>query len=532
MLRSLIYSEPLNSYGIHMKRLLKSIVTIAIVVAAAIFIAGLVFPLPDISDRSLGQAILASPTTILGAKVSEENAAHPGKSGVIPLGRGHDALSSRLALAEAAEQSIDAQYYIWSDDTSGILLLDALYQAASRGVRVRLLLDDNGVPGLDSFMAALNAHDNFEIRLFNPSTVRSPKLLGYSFDFFRMNRRMHNKSFIVDGSVAIIGGRNIGDEYFEVGDDNFFVDVDVLAAGTIVPETASMFDQYWNSQSVFEVETIIRGVGNIDAFKARSDEVHTSADAVAFLQDASDSATENANGINLLEWTDVQLVADDPVKGLGIATREQLMITRLGEILGDVETRLDLVSAYFIPGLQGTSWFSDIAGSGKDVRILTNAVNTTDVLMVHAGYTKYRRELLEAGVRLYELKLAGGTSEADLQRMPFGLSGASLHAKTFAVDGKRVFIGSFNFDPRSAILNCEMGFLIESPTMARQISVGFDGPLETVSYQPELTPENKIIWREPLKDGETTVYQEEPGATWIQQMAIVVFGLLPIEWLL
>lgn len=160
-------------------------------------------------------------------------------------------------------------------------------------------------------------------------------------------------------------------------------------------------------------------------------------------------------------------------------------------------------------------------------------MNTTDVLMVHAGYTKYRRELLEAGISLYELRLRGDMpSEADLQILPFGLSGASLHAKTFAVDGERVFIGSFNFDPRSAMLNCEMGFLIDSPTLAAESNERFDDHLETVSYRPQLTPEDKMIWLERLEDGSTTVYQEEPGASWFQQVAIVLIGLLPVEWLL
>ena len=228
----------------------------------------------------------------------------------------------------------------------------------------------------------------------------------------------------------------------------------------------------------------------------------------------------------------MQLVADDPVKGLGIATREQLMITRLGQILGEVKTSLDLVSAYFVPGAEGTSLLSGIAEAGIEVRVLTNAMNTTDVLMVHAGYTKYRRELLEAGITLYELKLRSAAAEASPQSLPLGLFGASLHAKTFAMDGERVFIGSFNFDPRSATLNCEMGLLIESPSMARQVSERFDGPIRTVSYQPMLTPRNKLIWREPHEDGEVTIYQEEPGATWVQQVSIVILGLLPIEWLL
>ncbi|MCK8464046.1 phospholipase D family protein [Aliiroseovarius sp. S1339] len=516
-----------------MKRILKLLTALVAVLAIAVFAARLAFPLPDISGRADSLAIPADPNTLLGRLMVGGAVEHPGQSGVIPLQDGTDALASRLALAATAKRSIDAQYYIWHDDTSGILLLEALRQAAERGVRVRLLLDDNGIPGLDSFVTTLNAHDNFEVRLFNPSTVRSPKMLGYTFDFLRMNRRMHNKSFIADGATAIIGGRNIGNEYFQVGDDVFYVDMDVLATGAIVPQTAAVFDEYWNSESVFEVEHIIGGSDDLAAFQARVADVTASAEAANFNEVVQSSLDRYAQGAAAMEWTNVQLVADDPVKGLGIATRDQLMITRLGEILGEVEHRLDLVSAYFVPGKPGTEYFANLARAGKDVHILTNALNTTDVLMVHAGYSKYRRELLEAGVSLYELKLRGEmTPEAELQIKPFGLSGASLHAKTFAMDGTRIFIGSFNFDPRSATLNCEMGFLIDSPTLAKRVSDGFDGPLQTVTYQPELTPEAKMVWQEHIRDSKTVIYQEEPGATWFQQIAMVLIGVLPIEWLL
>ncbi|WP_313137031.1 phospholipase D family protein [Paracoccus jeotgali] len=511
----------------------KLVAVLVVVVALAIVVARLIFPTPDISARPASTAIPADETTLLGRLMAEGMAAHPGKSGVLPLQSGHDALASRLSLAAAAQASIDAQYYIWQDDTSGILLLNALQQAAARGVRVRLLLDDNGVPGLDPYIAALNAQENFEIRLFNPSMLRRPKLLGYSFDFFRMNRRMHNKSFIVDGAAAIIGGRNIGNDYFQVGAEAFYVDMDALATGQIVPETAAMFDDYWNSASVFDVATIIRGQGDAEGFRARVDQVRDSAEAATLLDEFRNSAERYAENAANIEWTEVQLVADDPVKGLGTATRDQLMITRLAEILGGIESRLDLVSAYFVPGRQGTRVFGDLARSGVKVSILTNALNTTDVLMVHAGYSRYRRALLEAGVQLYELKLRGEmTSERELQINPFGLSGASLHAKTFAVDGQRIFIGSFNFDPRSATLNCEMGFLIDSPTLAERVSRNFDGQVEQVSYRPALTPENKMIWRERAPDGTMVVYQEEPEATWFQQIALVVIGVLPVEWLL
>lgn len=232
------------------------------------------------------------------------------------------------------------------------------------------------------------------------------------------------------------------------------------------------------------------------------------------------------------EWTHVQLVTDDPVKGEGRATEDQLMISRLAELLGGIETRLDLVSAYFVPSRRGTAFFQELAGQGIEVNILTNALNTTDVLLVHAGYTRYRRELLEAGVGLYELKLRGGQTGADAQLFPLGISGASLHAKTFAVDHRRVFIGSFNFDPRSATLNSEMGFLIDSPAMATRVSEVFGSALARISYQPRLTPEGKMVWVEDLPEGRSVIYQEEPGTSWFQQIAIAVIGILPVEWLL
>ncbi len=504
-----------------------------LVVVAAILVARLLFPLPDISGRSSSSAEPASGKTWLGRLMLEAAAAHPGKSGVLPLASGRDALSSRLKLIDAAEQSIDAQYYIWHDDTSGILVLAALYRAARRGVRIRLLLDDNGVPGLDPFMAALHSEDGFQIRLFNPSTLRRFKLLGYAFDFMRMNRRMHNKSLIVDGAAVIVGGRNIGDEYYQLGDEPFFFDMDVLATGAIVAETAAMFDQYWNCSSVFGVEQIVDGPGNIEGFRARVAQVEGSAEAADVIAEAEADIAHFLPGLDQLQWTDVALVADDPVKGLGTARRDQLMITRLGEILGGVSRRLDLVSAYFIPGARGTQFLTELERSGVEVRILTNAISTTDVLLVHAGYSRYRRKILQAGIDLYELKLRDGQdSGAEEKVLPFGLSGSSMHAKTFAVDDARIYIGSFNFDPRSAMLNCEMGFLIDSPSLARRLRESFDDQVEKVSYRPALTPEGKMVWHETAANGEIITYQEEPDASLPQQVFLAVVGLLPIEWML
>ncbi len=512
-------------------RILKNLLRIVAVVALAVVILRLLFPLPDISNRAESKALPVSSDSQLAAFIQSQKSNHPNQSGVISLHGNTEALSARIALADLAETSIDLQYYIWHDDISGMLLFDALQRAARRGVRVRLLLDDNGIPGLDDYIAALNAEDNFEIRIFNPSSIRTPKMLGYAIDFFRINRRMHNKLMLIDGSAAIVGGRNIGDEYFQVRQNLFYLDLDVLAVGAILPKTIEIFDAYWNSGSVHAVETIIDGEGDAAALAGRMGQAIKHPGAKRFLAESERISSAFFSNEDAFEWTEVDVVADDPIKGEGKATRDDLMITRLGTVLGPIENRLDLVSAYFVPGQRGTDFFGLQASVGKTVNILTNALDTTDVLVVHAGYTKYRRELLEQGVNLYELKLRGTKSTDEFELKPFGLSGASLHAKTLSVDRNRIFIGSFNFDPRSVTLNCEMGFLIKSRDLAEKLSDAFDNRLENVSYRPLLTPEDSMVWSETI-DGDAVVYQREPGANWLQQVMLVVIGMLPIEWLL
>lgn len=502
-----------------------------LVVVVAVLALRIMFPLPDITGRAAETARLVSAETMLGRHALRAKVDHSGQTGVAPLVGGKEALTSRLALIEQAQDSIDAQYYIWHDDMSGILLLDALDRAARRGVRVRLLLDDNGIHGLDPYLAALNAHPNFIIRIFNPSTIRSPKLLGYAIDFPRMNRRMHNKSLIVDGAAAIIGGRNIGDEYFEIG-DYFFRDLDVLATGAIVPETATAFDAYWNSMSVYPIQAIVEGPGDRAGFDNRVQGVKDSAGAMALIDGLQSDAPQLVEKIRSMEWTRVRLVVDDPIKGTGKARGDQLMISRLIELVGGIDKRLDLVSAYFIPGTSGAAYFADLAQSGVQVNVLTNAMDTTDVFLVHAGYTKYRRELLDAGVTLFELKLHGASSEQNLQTNPLGISGAALHAKTFGIDGESIFIGSFNFDPRSAMLNSEMGFLIDSPTMAGMLSKLFDGGLAKNSYRPELSADGRMVWQETLTNGKTVTWQQEPDTSWLKQVTLAIVGILPVEWLL
>lgn len=513
-------------------RVLKMLIVILLILALLWFLGRLIFPVPTSDGRPDETAIPFDPATTLGPQAQAALAEHPGQSGVVPLPDGVSALHSRIALADGAERSLDVMYYIWHDDVAGLLLMDALRRAADRGVRVRLLLDDNGIHGLDPMLAALNAMPNFSIRIFNPSTVRSPKALGYLLYPLRMNRRMHNKAFIVDGAAAIVGGRNIGNEYFSVGTQPAYLDLDVLGVGQVVPDTAAIFDQYWNSQPVIALDRVIGGEGDLASFEAKVAEARASEAGRAFEQDARTAADRIAAGeTTRMEWTDVQVVADDPVKGTGFIERDQLMISRLGAILGDVETSLDLISAYFVPGKSGNAFFTGLAESGARVRIMTNSWEATDVPLVHAGYIKYRRELIESGVQLYELKRDPQQPTGEEELPPLGVSGASLHAKTFTVDDDRVFIGSFNFDPRSALLNCEMGFLIASEEMAATGSRSMTEKLIPRSYHPVLR-DGDMVWQDPLADGGTAIIDHEPSLGLGNRIMVYVLNALPIEWLL
>lgn len=503
---------------------------LALVVLALLWLgARIVFPVPGIEGRAVETALAFDPATRLGPRADEAQRDHPGQSGVVPLVDGRQALRSRLALADGAERSIDAMYYIWHDDASGMALLDALRRAAGRGVRVRLLLDDNGIAGMDATLAALDALPNFSVRLFNPAIIRRPKLAGYVLYPLRMNRRMHNKAFIVDGAAAIVGGRNIGDEYFATGDAPAYLDLDVLGVGSVVPDTAAIFDDYWNSEPVLELGRVIAGQGD-----------PTALDRAAAAAPPSDPGDPAAGAVESLrqgqarmEWTRVRVVADDPAKGLGRVDPGQLMITRLADILERVEDNLDLISAYFVPGRGGADFFGALAREGRQVRILTNSWQATDVPMVHAGYVKYRRELLAAGVQLYELRpVEGQPAQGRAELGSMGSSGSSLHAKTFSVDDARVFIGSFNFDPRSALLNCEMGFLIDSPEIAAAGADGLTAALIPRSYQPLLTEDGAMVWRARDPTGREVLLDREPGLGLGDRLLVYVLNLLPIEWLL
>ncbi|CAK7027900.1 MAG: Cardiolipin synthase C [Kerstersia gyiorum] len=505
----------------------------------AIIAAGLMSScgLPPLDNRSESQATMTQEglDTRLGQSLAPLAAQHPGLSGVLPLTDSLDAFAARILLIAAAERSVDVQYYIWRDDITGNLLLRALHDAAQRKVRVRLLLDDNGTNGLDSKLALLNAEPNVEVRLFNPFPFRVFKPLGFLTDFRRLNRRMHNKSLTVDGQATIVGGRNIGDEYFGATQAVAFADLDVLVTGPAVNAVSLDFDRYWNSPSAYPLEQLISPPGSRKTQALLQDEANAALvpKAHAYVQAITQSRfIENLHDGQLaFLWAPVRLVSDDPAKALGQASPDKLLMARLADVLGTPNHSVDLISPYFVPTSQGVEAFGKLAEQGVHLRVLTNAMEATDVLAVHAGYAKYRVPLLEQGVELYELRRNSDSERPREKAGPFGSSGSSLHAKTFAVDGERVFVGSFNFDPRSAQLNTELGFVIESAALAQAMSQAFDHSVPHYAYQLELDDKHEIAWLEQGPDG-VIRHTSEPSTSFWKRTYLRLLSILPIEPLL
>lgn len=514
---------------------LKVIAALVTLFGIWVLAARLFFGLPKIGHRVDSSAIPFSAGTTLGSLVESASGFHPERTGIVAFPGGSDAFAARMTLIEMAEISIDLQYYIWRNDLTGMVMLNALLNAAERGVRVRLLLDDNGTEGLDGALAFLNSHPNIEVRLFNPFTIRRPRWIGYTFEFFRVNRRMHNKSFTIDNAVSIIGGRNIADAYFDTGPNSLFVDLDVLAAGKAVNEVSEVFDRYWSSESAFPAQLLITdSQTGREEFHSRVDEVSKDGQFAADREAVgkSEISLKMRQGRLDLEWVEVRVLSDDPKKSLGLASLRNLMYPRLSRLMGTPRKNLELVSPYLVPGRRGLAQYKALVSRGVRVRILTNAMEATDVVAVHSGYSKYRRKMLKAGIELYEMKAAiAPVLQPDRNRLT-GSASSSLHAKTFAVDANRIYVGSFNFDPRSILLNTEMGFLIESPRSARQMRDQFDAGITRIAYQPFLTPENRVAWREIAADGEVIIHTIEPNTQWYQRAAVAVIGLLPVEWLL
>ncbi len=493
--------------------------------------------LPSLKGRSVSSAYIDTDKTPLGRAIAPKLAGQEENiSGIQLLFDPYEALAARILLAQAAERSIDAQYYIWHGDISGTLLFEALYKAAERGVRVRLLLDDNGTQGIDRLLAALNAHPNIEIRLFNPFLHRNARWFGFLTDFPRLNRRMHNKLYVVDNQAAIVGGRNIGDEYFDVPVQTAFIDADLLGIGPVVRESSRDFDRYWASRSAYPAELILPAAReeDIENLHVQALGYESNPAAGMYIQALKGSGAVRRLLDNTLEWhwAPVRMISDPPAKGLGKAKSEDMLPAKLFYLAGMPEKSMEMVTPYFVPRKKDITRLTKLAGQGTKVHILTNSLMATDVPLVHSGYVGSRKPLLKAGISLYEWRHQM-PKHFMVHRKGLGQSSSSsLHAKTFAIDGKFHFVGSFNYDPRSIRLNTECGFIIHSEEMASLVEETFLLTIPYSAYEVHLSPEGSLYWLERREDGGLIRHDKEPYTSWWQRLGVDFFSLLPIKWLL
>lgn len=486
--------------------------------------------LPKGGERTQSSAMKGNERTSLAAAVRPTITAHPGKSGLHALADGRDALAARLALADAAQRSLDVQYFIWSKDLVGKVLVERLFRAADRGVRVRLLLDDLGTMPSDGVLLAIDSHPNIEVRMFNPMAMRSLRLLGLVADFGRLNRRMHNKSFTADGQVAIVGGRNIADQYFGAGAASNYADLDVAVIGPAVKEVSAAFDLYWNHQASIPIAALSRQNTTPEEFatkRAALSGAPASAEQSSYAEGVRESefARQLRNRAVSYLWARASIVSDHPDKVLtSAAVTGTHLAPKLRKVVDATKRELFLVSPYFVPGKEGVALLGRVHQRGVRVVVITNSLASTDGIAAHSGYQPYRKSLLEAGVELYEMKATAGAERAR------GSSAASLHAKTFAFDRRLGFIGSYNIDPRSNKLNTEMGVLFDCPELAKRLPETTERDIARNAYRVELVGD-RLVWV--TREGDKQVrFDSEPEVGFWKRFKVSVLKLLPIEGLL
>jgi len=464
---------------------------------------------------------------------------HPGESGLYPLSSGIDAFTARMLLTDLATRSLDMQYYIWHGDNTGRLLLNRVLHAAERGVRVRLLLDDLGTAADDATLLAINAHRNVEIRLYNPVAHRTVRGLGVVSDFDRVNRRMHNKSFTADNQVSIVGGRNVGDEYFEARPDLDFADFDVMAVGPVVDEISDSFDHYWNSPAAFPIAALGGKPPDDDEIANRRAELDTfvkSRQDSTYVAEVRQSKLINslAHGKLPIYWGAAALVYDSPDKTIPHdAEIEQQLLPEIKPVFAAAKQEVFVVSPYFVPGKEGVSFFRALRERGVQISIMTNSLASTDVPVVHAGYAKYRKPLLQAGVSLYEVSPSAdyrGKKKAAKKKTigSFGSSRMSLHAKAFVIDRRKIFVGSLNLDPRSVRINTENGIIFDNPELGLLLAERIEASMQKHCYRITIEDDGKLVWNG-LDEGEAARYDTEPHTGVWQRFGVWLLSLLPIE---
>jgi len=496
--------------------------------------------LPDNSTRTASWHYTDTDNTVLGMLVEERAPAHAaGDSGYLLLPDGLDAFVARAALAQVAERSIDAQYYMWHADEVGELLAYQMLMAADRGVRVRLLLDDIDQGGRDINTAVFDGHPNIEVRIFNPFARSANRTLQYLTGFGKQTRRAHNKSYSVDSQATILGGRNIGDEYFSADPDLAFADLDVLAIGPVAQQVSRSFDEYWNSPLSYPIATLLDTpptAADVQRGQQRLADFTAAEQDSAYLQRLADSKLANSIRNDSVEfiWGEGKVYADPPEKlSQGSGDRDYQMWADVRPYMAAAQREVIILSPYFVPGKSGVAFLKQLRDRGVRVRILTNSLASTDVSIVHAGYSRYRKALLRAGVELYELNEVTGKeerrarSQGEIERAK-----SSLHAKSFVVDRETVFIGSLNLDARSVVQNTEIGLVLESAEIGGQMADNFDRHIDEVAFRLTLEEDEQggeqLRWHG-LAEGQPVTFDTDPNTSVWRRLGIGFMRLLPIE---
>ncbi|MBU1359990.1 MAG: phospholipase D family protein [Gammaproteobacteria bacterium] len=486
--------------------------------------------LPPQKDRAAENSPLADPSTRLAKIVAASTP--PGEhSGFRLMPLGVYSLDARIQLAERAQQSLIVQYYQLENDATGRLLMRALRAAAARGVKVRVLVDDLYTEKSQLPLLALSRTPNVEVRLFNPFCCARRGLIARfaasPFEIGRLNHRMHNKLFVADGVMAVVGGRNIADDYFVLSEAQNFIDMDAVVVGKVVPQLEAIFDSYWNSQQVWPIGDIVTaegdGLGKADA-KAFDDWIGMTAPPPKIDLPPSDilgygpiAEELDAGRLGLL-WGHAQAVADPPTKPTTMTSDEALATSVTMKVWGlllNAKTQVDITSPYLVPGERGMAAFEDLASRKVKLTLLTNSLAANDEPLVHTGYARYRHRLLKDGADLYELSPERTT--ASKRFGTFGKSLGRLHAKTAAIDRRQIFIGSMNLDPRSATQNTEMGVVVDSPQLAREMLRVINISKLQNSYRLRLdSVSGELEWL--TSDGEKEVIlRAEPESTFFQR---------------
>jgi putative cardiolipin synthase len=507
-------------------------------ILAALSLVGACATLPENTGRKETFAYTDTRDTLLGREVSMGETAHPGESGFHLLASGLDAFVARAVLAHLAERSIDVQYYLYHGDLVGRLLTWTLLQAAERGVRIRLLVDDMDLAGRDPGVIALDSHPNVEVRIFNPFSRKRGRTVQFLTRYGSVTRRMHNKSFTVDSQAAILGGRNIGDEYFEADPDLEFADLDVLAVGPVARDVSTAFDRYWNSELAYPASVLIGEPPTPEEVGQKrqqlNDFVAAQVDS-AYLQALrnSDLADNIRKQQVRFSWGKAVVVYDRPEKMLHEkGDKEYQLAPQLKPYVDGIRKELILFSPYFVPGEAGTALLTGLAARGVRVRILTNSLSSNDVSVVHAGYARYRKPLLRGGVELYEMNKKPSPEQRKEKKGAGGSSKASLHAKSFVFDRQQVFIGSMNLDPRAVVHNTEIGVVLASPEIAQGMGDWFDQNVGRLAFRLELKSDEggseTLLWHG-IVDGTPRTFDVDPYAGFWKRLGIGFLGILPIE---